>query len=304
MLSEKAKNFFLKNMNKIYFRERIKNNKLYIQMYLINSKEVHYKEIEGNVRGMLSNYKYQEYQNIVNSETKNYSQEMLLEKADIPKFATLYCYLKFILGRWPTQKELADAFIELFCYIDENNYYHIKEEFLIRNEKNQVRYQRRQNESKVIFISFTPEEERFTYYELQRRLSKPYPSLMREDVTLLDLTLKNKNENLIFYKDTYIDLIADGDILCDNLLTGLTTTISIYNRSVDGIKMREEKKYNNNFRNIKLSNKKICVETVRNFRYGDVNIEDINGINIMQERIIDKILEVINSDNMGVIVVK
>ena len=264
--TEKEKRFFLENMNDLYFREWIVDEQLHIQMYLNNKGKSCERVVRIKLTSFIRNYKYQEYQDIVNLNTKGYKKDTLIEESDIPKFTTLFSYLKFILGRWPTQEELAYAYLELFCYIDKEGYYHIKEEFLTRDKENRVKYQRSKDKEKPIFILFNAEQERFTYFQLQRRISKPYPSLLREDVELLRLTLKAIKENktyLFFYKDTYFDLKVDADILCDDLRTGLTIPISVYNASKAGRENREEKIYNNSFRQIKVYDQRIYIETIR-----------------------------------------
>ena len=304
MLSAELVNFYLENIKYIHFREIIINGKLHSQMYFLNKKDTFNKTIDLNVREMLKKYKYQEYQDSLNIQTKGYQEYTLIEKADIPKFTILYAYLKHILGREPKQEELAKVYIQLFCYLDDNGYYHIKEEFLTRDERGYVRYQRQKDEKEPTFIKFTLEQERFTYLQLQRRLSKPYPSFLREDAVLLDLTLNNTNKYLIFYKDTYFDLMADGDILCDNLKTKTTIVISIYNRSDAGLSNRAGKEYNNSHRKITIAKKKIRVETVRSRYHGNINIVNTNGVDLMQSYIIKNILKVINSNEEGVITIK
>jgi len=189
--------------------------------------------------------------------------------------------------------------------MDEEGYYHVKEEFLNRDKEGRVRYQRKKDKNKPIFMFFTDEQEKFTYFQLQRRLSKPYPSFLREDVELLRLVSRSrKNKDLFFYKDTYFDLLVDGDILCDNKKTGLTIPISIYNGSKDGQDNREGKTYNNSFREIKLFDQRIYVETMRSKNSRECNIFSINGIDIMKFEISGRILELINSNKKGIFTIK
>ena len=72
MLSAELVNFYLENIKYIHFREIIINGKLHSQMYFLNKKDTFNKTIDLNVREMLKKYKYQEYQDSLNIQTKGY----------------------------------------------------------------------------------------------------------------------------------------------------------------------------------------------------------------------------------------
>lgn len=305
--TDREKDFLLENLKNIYFIEKYIDKKLHIQMYL-NEGELHSEVVVPyHVYQTMDRYNYQEYQALINLKTNNYKTDTLLEQANIPKFTIIHCYLVYLLGRWHIQEEMAYAFLKAFCYCDEDGYYHIKEELLTRNEKGEVKYQRGQEEDAPKFIKYTPEQERFTYDQLQRRLNKPYPSLLREDVELLrlsSLAVNYKKDYLKFFKDTRYDLNNDGDILCYNEKTGLLTSISIYNRSIDGDFMRDEKNKNNKLRKIKEPEQKILIETIRSKKNINRNVKDVKGIDVMDFSIAKKVIDIIDKGEKGTFIVK
>ena len=286
ILSQKLINYFRccgENLNITY---HIEKGKLFFKIKNIKTNQTYIKKInytEQELTTYLFKDDYKRWKNMTDKLKESYfSHDSFLENAEIPPFSRVFYYLFYSFERIPSPEEFFDGYVSCYCQKHKDG-----ETFHFRPEFKPKRGER----GKAL-----PPEETLYLNSLKCRITRAYPSFIREVACCLMLSEYSDNDIDIGY-NLNKDIFSDTDLIAINKTLSSTVSISLYNNSSMSVKKRIEKEQNN------CSKQSFKIAVLANLFGTEKNVKSYGSIELYDYQTIKTIINIINSYDKGYFVV-